>query len=168
MGSIWPQPLLLWYHVVKLPQPNYYYFVFFYSSLMHIPTAANLFPLLFFSENFVLYWLRSYWPHGTIWKTKLCSCFTYYFLISLEKFVERVINSQTAKNVGLCFLCPRSKNKMFRFSCYRCNENICEKHSKMACNLCDEWTNLPINFVWWKIKFPHLSKFNYFSQFFCC
>ena len=42
-----------------LPQPIYYYFVFFYSSLMGTPTAANLFPILFFSENFALYWLGS-------------------------------------------------------------------------------------------------------------
>ena len=67
------------------PNPITIILYFFYSSLMRIPTAANLFPLLFFSENFALYWLGSCWPHGTIWETKLCSCFTYYLLISLAK-----------------------------------------------------------------------------------
>ena len=39
------------------PNPITIILYFFYSSLMSILTAANLFPLLFFSSNFALHWL---------------------------------------------------------------------------------------------------------------
>ena len=37
-----------------------------------------------------------------------------------------------------CFLCPRSKDKKYRFACNKCHKTICEEHSKMICNQCQE------------------------------
>ena len=37
-----------------------------------------------------------------------------------------------------CFLCPRSKDKKYRFACNKCHNTICEEHSKMICNQCQE------------------------------
>ena len=65
---------LQWYHGVNMtptsfavlpcrqycPNPIFIILYFFYSLLINIPTAANLFPLLFFSKNFALYRLGSY------------------------------------------------------------------------------------------------------------
>ena len=37
-----------------------------------------------------------------------------------------------------CFLCPRSKDKKYRFACNKCHNTICEEHSKIICNQCQE------------------------------
>ena len=36
------------------------------------------------------------------------------------------------------FICPRSKDKKYRFTCSRCHNSICKEHSKMVCTECQE------------------------------
>jgi len=35
-----------------------------------------------------------------------------------------------------CYICPRSKDKKTKFICNKCNNFVCEEHSKSLCNQC--------------------------------
>jgi len=37
-----------------------------------------------------------------------------------------------------CYICPRSKEKKTKFICNKCNNSVCEEHSKRLCNKCQE------------------------------
>ena len=55
-----------------------------------------------------------------------------------ERTSVQNINQYRTSGRKRCFFCPRSKDKKYRFACSRCHNTICEEHSKMICNLCQE------------------------------
>ena len=59
-------------------------------------------------------------------------------ILPVQAQVVQSMNNPSASARKRCFLCPRSKAKKYRFTCDRCNKSICEEHSKMVCNLCEE------------------------------
>ena len=67
-------------------------------------------------------------------KQIICSC----RILPEERTSVQNINQCRRSGRKRCFLCPRSKDKKYRFACSRCHNNICEEHSKMICNQCQE------------------------------
>ena len=64
-------------------------------------------------------------------KQIICNC----GILTEECTSVQNINQYRISGRKRCFLCPRSKDKNYRFACSRChNTYICEEHSKMICN----------------------------------
>ena len=67
-------------------------------------------------------------------KQIICSC---GILLETRPAVQNITQHCTSGRKR-CFLCPRLKDKKYRFTCSRCHNTICKEHSKMICNQCQE------------------------------